>query len=240
MSQPVPLTPDLHSQTRVRPGINASRFEGQQILPLVVHEISQAGSECPVVFIKNPENNQFQTVALLGLAQGENLMIRNHEWQGSYLPGVLTGDPFRLMAAAVDSDQMSLGIDESSPQVGGVEGELLFDESGKPTAYLEQRRDALVRYFETTRVTQAFVARLVELELLVSKELTIDIGGKKSTMGGIYLVEEKKLRELEDKPLLDLHKRGFLSAIHAHLMSQNQIRNLARIKVAQQQETDKA
>ena len=239
MSQPVPLTPTLHSQTRVRNEINASRFEGQQILPLIVHEISQAGSECPVVFIKNPETDQFQTVALLGLAQGENLMIRNHEWQGNYMPGVLTGDPFRLMAVAADSDQMTLGIDESSPLVGVDEGELLFDDSGKPTAYLDQRRDTLVRYFEHDRVTRVFVAKLVELELLVSKELTIEIDGQKSTMGGIYLVDENKLRELEDEPMLDLQRRGFLSAIHAHLMSQNQMRNLARIKVMQQQEAAK-
>ena len=52
---------------------------------------------------------------------------------------------------------------------------------------------------------------------------------------GIYLVDEQKLRELADEVILELQKRGFLSAIYAHLMSQNQVRNLGRIKVVQEQ-----
>jgi hypothetical protein len=236
MSKPAPLTPAQHSQTRVRPGVDASRFEAQQILPVVAHEISQAGSECPVIFIKNPDNGQFQPAALLGLAKGENLMIENQQWQGSYVPGILTNEPFRLMAVAPDSEEMAMGIDESSPLVGGVEGELLFDDKGEITPYLERRRDAMMHYFEHGQLTRAFAAKLDELGLLVSKELTVDIGGVKTAMGGIYLVDEQKLRELTDESLLELQKRGFLAAIYAHLMSQNQVRTLGRIKVAQEQD----
>jgi hypothetical protein len=235
MSNPVPLTPTQHSQTRVRPGVDASRFEAQQVLPVVMHEIIQAGSECPIIFIKNPDKDQFQPVALLGLAKGENLMIKNQQWQGSYVPGILTNEPFRLMAVAPDSDEMAIGIDESSPLVGGVEGELLFDDKGEVTPYLERRRDAMNHYFEHGQLTHVFAAKLGELELLVAKELTVDVGGVKTSMGGIYLVDEEKLRKLSDESLLELQKRGFLGAIYAHLMSQNQVRNLGRIKVVQEQ-----
>jgi hypothetical protein len=235
MSTPTPLTPAQHSQTRVHPGLNAARFEAQQVLPVVAREISQAGSEFPVIFIKNPDNDQYQPAVLLGLAKGENLMIKNGQWLGSYVPGILANGPFRLMAVAPDSDDMALGIDESSPLVGGVEGELLFDDEGNVTPYLEERRDTMMRYFEHGQVTRAFSAKLDELGLLVSKELTLDIDGVKTSMGGIYLVDEPKLRELSDESVLDLHKRGYLSAIYAHLMSQNQVRSLARIKVAQDQ-----
>ena len=234
MSKPVPLTPAQHSQTRVHPGLDPSRFAAQQVLPVVAHEISKAGSECPVIFIKNPDNGRFQPAMLLGLAKGENLMIQNGQWQGSYVPGILTNDPFQLMAVAPDSDEMALGIDESSSLVGGVEGELLFDDKGNITPFLEKRRDAMMSYFEQGQLTRAFAAKLDELELLVSKELSIDIGGVKTAMGGIYLVDEQKLRELSDELLLELQKSGFLSVIYAHLMSQNQVRNLGRIKVAQE------
>ncbi len=231
MSRPVPLTPEAHGKLRVRPGINTARLEGQQLLPVVVHEFHLAGSDTPILFVKNSETGQFETVALLGLSQQENLMIDGGRWQGNYVPGVIRSDPFRLISTSADDENVVLGIDPESPLLG-EEGEALFDDKGEITDFLKGRRDALVSYIEHGNITRAFTARLVELDLLAHRELTLDLDGKKSTVSGMYLVDEEKLNKLDDETLLELQKRGFLRAIYAHFMSLNRIHGLARLKIA--------
>ena len=231
MSKIVPLNSSAHAKLRVKGLADLQASAGQQIVPLVVHEFPQAGNDSPVVFVKNAENDQFQAVQLLGLAEGENLMVDGDRWNGGYIPFVLRGAPFRLLKTSPEADQVTVGIDEESTLVSEEEGEALFNEDGSATDYLKQRTDDLQRFVQHGQVTQAFVARLVELELLVPQELNLELAGKKTNISGIYLVSEQKLRELDDETVLDLNKRGFLLAIHAHLMSLGQARRLARLKL---------
>ncbi len=231
MSKIVPLNSSAHAKLRVKGLADLQASVGQQIVPLVVHEFPQAGNDSPVVFVKTAENDQFQAVQLLGLAEGENLMVDGDRWNGGYIPFVLRGAPFRLLKTSPEADQVTVGIDEESTLVSEEEGEALFNEDGSATDYLKQRTDDLQRFVQHGQVTQAFVARLVELELLVPQELNLELAGKKTNISGIYLVSEQKLRELDDETVLDLNKRGFLRAIHAHLMSLGQARRLARLKL---------
>ena len=231
MTQVVPLNPTAHGKLRVKGQADVQASAGQQILPLVVHEFTQAGNDTPVVFVKDATNEQFQPVQLLGLAQGENLLVDGQRWLGGYIPFILRGAPFRLMKTSPDAEQVTVGIDEDSPLVSEEEGEALFNEDGSPSDYLQQRRDDLQRYVQQGQLTEAFVKRLMELDLLVPQELNLELAGQKSNITGIYLVSEQKLRELDDATTLDLNRRGFLVAIHAHLMSLGQTRRLARLKL---------
>ena len=99
---------------------------------------------------------------------------------------------------------MTVGIDLDSPLVG--QGDRLFDEDGKPTAFLEQRRNDLERYYQEGQVTAGFVSLLAEEGLLTSQSLTMDLEGDKGRVDGIYLVDEKKLRELPDDKVLDFNR----------------------------------
>jgi hypothetical protein len=231
MAEPVPLNPQQHSGLRLRDEVDVARFGQQQVLPLVVHEFTQAGSDCPVVFVKSSATQAFQAVQLVGFAPDENLMMRGGRWSGLYFPGALRLDPLRLVRVAPESDQMAVAVDPDSPLLSQTDGELLFEADGSPSAFLTSRQQALSQYFEHAEVTRALVARLAELELLSLRELTIDLRDEKTSIGGIYLVDEKKLRELPDEVILELHRRGFLQAIHAHLQSLLQVRRLARIKL---------
>jgi SapC len=233
MSQPVPITPSLHGNTRVRNEINFAEFSDQQVIPVTVHEFANAGADCPIVFVKNAESEQYQAVAMVGLATGESLLVEDDKtWGGTYLPGVLRMGPFRLARTNPEENQLAIALDMDSPLVGESEGELLFAEEGKPSVFLEERQKSIGQYFEHGQVTHAFVAKLVELGLLSQRELNLDLAGTKASINGLYLVDEQKLRELSDEVVLDLFNRGYLQAIYSHLMSLHQTKRLVRMKQA--------
>ena len=231
MANPVPLDPAIHSGLRVRNVPDLSIAREQQVLPVTVHEFTQLAVDCPVVFIKHAETGQFQPVALMGLSQGENLMLQEGTWLGNYIPGPLRMSPFKLMMLDPKGDMLTVGIDAESSLTSDTEGELLFDDSGELSEFMQKKRKSMEEYFQQGQVTQAFVSLLVEKDLLISQTLSMDFDDEKVRVDGIYLVNEKKLRELDDESILDLNRRGFLQAIHAHLVSLRQATRLARIKV---------
>ena len=57
------------------------------------NEIKAAQRDYPILFIKNPDTGQFQSVVLLGLVAGENQYI-NNGWQASYIPAMINKGPF--------------------------------------------------------------------------------------------------------------------------------------------------
>ena len=200
----MPLDPTVHTGLRVRNAPDLSITEGQQVLAITVHEFNQVATDCPIVFIKNAENGQFQPVCLLGLAQNENLMLQDGTWLGNYYPGALRLSPFKLIMLDPQSDRVTVGIDTDSKLVNDSEGEALFDESGELSEYMQNKRDQLENYFQQGQITQAFVSLLAEKDLLISQSLTMDIDGVQVRVDGIYLVDEKKLRDLSDEDVLDL------------------------------------
>lgn len=232
MAQPVPLNPALHSQLRVRIAPEFENSIGQQVLPITVFEFSRAGNDCPVVFVKNSETGQFQAVMLLGLSRDENLMYRDGQWQGTYVPEVLRMGPFKLIRPNAEADVGAVGLDLDSKLVGEGEGEPLFDAEGKPTEFLQEARKALETYYQQSHATHAFLSLLVQQDLLTQQTLTMDIEGEKVQIEGIYLVDDRKISELPDDVALDYYKRGFLQAAYAHLMSLRQASRLASMKVA--------
>ncbi|MEP4146953.1 MAG: SapC family protein [Halioglobus sp.] len=231
MANPVPLDPSLHSGLRVRNAPDLDIVRGQQVLPVTVHEFAQVALDCPIVFIKNAETGQFQSVALLGLAQGENLLLQGDKWLGTFFPGALRMSPFKLLIANPEAETVTVAIDTDSALVNETEGERLFSDAGELTEFMAKRRDDLQAYVQQGHVTQAFMTLLANKEMLIQQSLSLDINGVKVQVDGIYLVDEKKLREIDDQTILDLNQRGFLQAIYAHLMSLRQATRLARIKL---------
>ncbi len=231
MANNVPLDPAQHGNLRARLRPDFAKAEGQQVLPVTVFEFSRAGADCPIVFVKNADTGQFQAVVLLGLTQGENLLLSKGEWLGTYLPEVLRVGPFRLLMPEGGAEAGNLGIELDSPMVSETEGEALFDASGEPTEFLVNCGKMVEDYYKQSQITAGFLSLLVERDLLTMQSLKMDIEGVKVQIDGIYLVDEQKVRELPDEVVVDYHKRGFLQAIHAHQMSLRQTARLAKMKL---------
>ncbi|MFC6632633.1 SapC family protein [Microbulbifer taiwanensis] len=226
----VPLRSDAHGKLKIRELGSFEHVKSAHMVPVTAHEFSRLGAEYPIVFVKNSETDQFQSVALLGLKVGENLFVDGDKWKGVFVPGSIRNHPFVLAPAGKDSDQLMVGLIENSPLVSEEEGNALFSDAGEETDYLKAKKENLVGFLESDQMTKAFVNVLVEKELLTSQSVTVNAGEEKINLNGLYIVDEKKLGELSEEDFADFRKRGFLPPLYAQLGSLHQFSKLAKMQ----------
>ncbi|MDP5145122.1 SapC family protein [Shewanella sp. ULN5] len=230
MSNPITLLEQAkHGELK----ITASDFNHvaeQHIVPVTLHEIARAATEYPIVFVKNSETGEFQSVAMLGLKPGQNLSVKDGKWLGLYIPAVIRDYPLGLVLNPEVKDKVWIGIREEAKEVSKTEGQALFN-GEQETPFLEARKKALIAHFEQDQATRGILGFLAEKELLISQTLTVDVAGEKRNINGLYLIDEQKLNSLSDEDFLELKKRGLLGPIYGHLSSINQVNRLARMEV---------
>jgi len=213
--------------------ITASDFNHvaeQHIVPVTLHEIARAATEYPIVFVKNSDTGEFQSVAMLGLKPGQNLSVKDGKWLGLYIPAVVRDYPLGLVLNPEVKDKVWIGLREEAKEVSKTEGQALFN-GDQETPFLEARKKALITHFEQDQATRGILGFLAEKELFISQTLTVDVAGEKRNINGLYLIDEQKLNSLSDEDFLELKKRGLLGPIYGHLGSINQVNRLARMEV---------
>ena len=89
------------------------------------------------------------------------------------------------------------------------------------------------RYFASANVqrTRDFAARLNELGLLVSKVITIeqqrDGKPERQLLEGLWVVDEEKLRGIDDARIVEIFRNGYMGWVYAHLLSLGNVRRLS-------------
>jgi hypothetical protein len=215
-----------HSKVKVKSNPSYLQSKDKHFAPVVVQEFISASQEFPIVFIKDAETGRFNVVVLLGLKPQENLFFDDEAWQGNYVPHALTLYPF-LIHQEEGSEKALLCFDEDSPLVNEVSGEALFDENGVENKWLTAKGEAVVDYVEKSGVTQNFIKLLLSKDLLAPQTLNLKFDGQEEyTLGGLYVIDEKKLNDLPDNDFIELRKTGALPAIYAALMSMQRINYL--------------
>lgn len=223
----VPLNRDQHRKLRVRPAPDKARFSAHtHYVPIAGTEFYQAARDYPLLFPKDSGNGP---IALLGLREGENLFLQEDgAWlEGVYVPAFVRRYPFILARDGENSDSRTVCIDAEFPGFGEEEGRALFDEEGQGTEYLNGVIDFLNRYATDMEITSAFLAKLDELGLLVERNLRVtDSKGRNFHLNEFRIVDEAKLALLDDSTLGELHRRGWLGWIYAHLISVGNVNQL--------------
>ena len=225
------LNKEVHRKLTVDPSKDYAHAKDQHILPVVVHEFTALCTEFPIVFVKNADTGQFQAVAVVGFEPGENLFCGKDTWHGSYVPTCLLSAPLKFVNDQNDPKNLLLAIDEESSLVSESGKHRLFDDEGAETEYLSNRGKSMMNYLKSGEITKGFLNLLSEYELLVQKNLTVEVDGKPITIGGIYTVEEKTLNELDSEQFENMRKRGFLAPLYAQMISLNQVPRLAKMKI---------
>jgi len=183
----------------------------------------------PIVFAQDG-NGGYDAVALLGFEQGENLFLGPNGWDAPAIPLTVERQPFMIGRGG---DELAVHVDLDSPRVrdGGIEGEALFLTYGGTSEYLERVSAVLRTIHEGLAASRAFVAALVELELIESFVLDVELDdGSQNRLAGFYTINEDRLAALSADQLARLHRDGYLQAIYMAVASLAQFRALIQRK----------
>lgn len=223
----VPLNRERHRNLKLRAEDRASFAAGTHIVPLAAVELYEAACDYPIVFAGGADASP---LAILGLRAGENLFIdAEGRWtQGSYIPAFVRRYPFILSRGGQTSSDFTVCLDEGYSGFSETEGTPLFDEEGKESELVGRVVGLLQEFLTETERTRRFVERLNSLELLTVKSSQVqDAKGRTFTLNDFRMVDEKKLKELGDDVLGELHRAGYLGCIYAHLVSLGNLTRLA-------------
>src|SRR5690348_17883683 len=130
MTQIVPLNTEVHRSLTVDGRTSAAYGDNQRFAPVVVGEFPLLVVHYPILFSKNADTGQFYCGAMLGFDEGENLFLGEWRDRESYRPLALQRMPFYAHGPGI-------AIDLDHPRVGVETGQPLFDETGRPSRYLQ-------------------------------------------------------------------------------------------------------
>lgn len=195
-------------------------------------EFRSVQAHYPIFFHKDANTGKLYPIALFGFKEQENLFLDDSGWDASYIPLVVVRQPFLIGLQHFNEDgvnktQRVLHMDMDNPRINESEGEALFLEYGGNSAYLEHIAAVLETIHLGNESNQAFVDKLLELKLLESFTLDIELDdGSSNQLLGFYTINENRLGELDGTTLAELNVEGWLQAIYMAVASQSHIRDL--------------
>ncbi len=219
--KPQPLIPVIHDDVRLTDGDYAFAAETNAV-SLAVIEFASAMRHYPIVF----SDGEAFPVAVLGLGEGNRFLTVGRWAEGAYVPAYVRRYPFVFVEASADSFALALDIGSERVVNGGDDGIALFAD-GKPTAFTESAM-AFCREFHGAHLqTQAFVAALIEQDLLVPQQADAKLSsGEQRLLGGFRVIDRERFAALADDVVLDWHRKGWLALIAFHFASLDRFSDL--------------
>lgn len=178
----------------------------------------------PICFSKNPDNDDFHAIALLGFEEGENLFLNSDNWDANYIPLMLKKGPFLIgfsqQKLGEEQREPFIYFDEDSPRVSTTIGEPVFLEHGGNSQFLQQIIDVLQKLHHGHQGNKIFFEQLTQFDLLEKFTLEVTLNdGSFNKLQGLYTINEEKLNALNNESKIALFDSGSLAAIYMVLAS---------------------
>lgn len=217
----IPLSSEQHAKFSLRPVDSAPWLVAQHAVPVTVEEFPMVQRNMPIVFTSGDDA---VPIALFALNEGFNTFVGEDGKlleDDIYLPAYIRRYPFLLARLRPDAEEMSLCFDPTADGIGEFEdGQALFD--GEEPSEVTKAILSFNESFEQSGArTQAFMAELREMGLLMEGEISIQADGNPEPYiyRGFQMIDEKKLADLRGDQLRKMNQSGMLALIYAHLFS---------------------
>ena len=225
MAQYIPVVPATTQGKSWMAPSDLSAFTDRVLIPVSPCEIGMASSAFPLAIVRLQES--WQLVAVCGQEANRNLMIKDGQWLGNYLPEACSIYPFEV--AAKEGKALPLFDTDSGLLQEGTEGAPFFDAEDKPTGEFAKIMEQLIRRASMQDKLQQMCEALAEAKVLAPwpDELRKRSG---ININGLMMMNEKALNELDDEAFLQVRKALPLAyAINFSLAQQHIIQRLARL-----------
>lgn len=226
------LNPAEHGQLRVRTEAGASFGDAAMACLTVPPEFRRLCTEYPIVFRHDVETGHYSALALLGFEAGENLFLEGDRWDASCRPLALTVPPFLVGRPREGNGPGQVHIDLDHPRVAtNGDGVRVFDDDGRPTAFLEEIAGMLGLLDEGFQSSGLFHAAMNRYGLLEPFSMDVPLAdGSTHRLVGYHLINEERLRTLEPGALADLQAGGHLLPACMAVASLGNLAKLVRRK----------
>lgn len=232
MTNNVLLDNVTHKNLKVITERGASLGDNVRCAIVIPREFRQVASCYPIVFRKNPSNGQFESVALFGFNETENVFLDESGWDADYIPLSIQRLPFVIGYTrdhSTGKTQPVIHIDMDHPRVSFEKGELVFLEHGGKTPFLERINSVLAELINGIEENKLFTAGLVANDLLEPFTLKVQLdNGTNIEAKGFYTINEEKLRSLTEGQLKQLHEHNFLEMIYLTIASFSNVRKMVK------------
>ena len=220
--RPVPLNRTEHKDLRIKPIPNLKFAGSVHSVPLTGVEFPAAARDLPILF-GGVTVEDAGPMALLGLRENENLFIneQGHWVPNTYIPAFIRRYPFVLAEKPVgaEGDDFTVFLDEAYEGFNTTEGEVLFKDDGSESDVLNNAVRFLGEFQQHVSRTQWFMEQLRKHKLLEPRNIRLEKDGKSINLNGLFVVNEEKLRQLDEQTALEFLREGVFGWIYAHLVS---------------------
>lgn len=211
MSQHVAVNPLDHKSLRILEQRSEAMGDGAMICVSFPEEFRRLQAHYPILFQRDPAQDEFTCVVLMGFENGENLFLKDDKWDAAYIPLAMDVQPFLIGMPEKEGDDRKVVLDLEHPRVSEGEGQRIFDEDGEATTYLENISTKLDYLDKAYRNASTYLAALQKYELLESLAIDVTLSDREQNrLSGFHTIHEEKLAELDERALNELHQQGYL------------------------------
>lgn len=229
--QPAALDSAIHRQLKLKVPITDWSLASQlNALFVAVAEFGDACKEYPIVFVKagrEPDGSEaIAPIAVLGMVANDNLYLQDGQWRARYMPAILRMYPFCI--GRLDEERFAICLDMAFSGASQTEGVPVFTPEGQPSELLQTMQKQLETLEAEIQRTRQVCKRIMELGLLTEMRFDVTLAdGRQHTVDGFLTVDEKKVTELPDAVVGEIHRNGVLGLIHLHWLSLTNMRGVA-------------
>lgn len=235
-----------HKDLRVTTGFGRPFGDEVGMVPAFPSEYAELQREYPIFFRKDQQTGQWQSVALLGFEQRENLFLQDDRWNAAYLPGAVAKGPFLIgfQEQRIEGElrqEPVMHVDLDHPRVSHTEGEPVFLPQGGNSPYLEHIAGVLRGIRNGTEFGEAMFSAFDSMGLIQPVHLDVQLDEQhRVSVNGLYGIDREKLAALDAASLLRLNQAGFLEGAYLVLASLHNMRRLMAEKQRRLREQDAA
>ena len=217
-----------HKENSIKEIKDFSYAKNLMSAPITVAEFFEACKNYPIFFAKDKNDNWFASV-MLGFKENTNIFVdEKGDWDKlHYIPAFVRRYPF-VFIEQDNKEELLLALDKEYLSTNKKdESRKLFDDKGENSEFLNNALTFLNQFQSDSIATKEFIKQLDIWELLEEKTATVITPNKEQfNIGGLYIVNEEKLKHLSKKKRDEINDKNAIPLITAHLISLSNIQKL--------------